>query len=177
MTPRTGDPATAAVGLLDAVHQLEAAEAEYRPPAAGTVENLVAAAVVVVLGAATVVGAVDLGVGTAARPGPGTWPLLVGIALLVLGLALAAACRRTHDAERFTRSALLVAVALATMVVFVTVIESIGFEIPSALLAFVWLKVLGHESWRLSVVTSVAVVVAFYVLFVGLLAVPIPHLF
>ena len=39
------------------------------------------------------------------------------------------------------------------------------------------LKVLGREGWRTSVITSVAIVVAFYLLFVALLSVPIPHMF
>jgi hypothetical protein len=63
------------------------------------------------------------------------------------------------------------------MVVFVVLIPVIGFEIPAALLAFVWLRFLGSEGWRTSIVTSVALVVAFYLIFVGALSVPIPHLF
>jgi hypothetical protein len=42
---------------------------------------------------------------------------------------------------------------------------------------FVWLRFLGRESWRLSIITSLATVVVFYIVFVGLLAVPIPHMF
>ena len=53
----------------------------------------------------------------------------------------------------------------------------IGFEIPAALLCFVWLRFLGRESWRMSVITSLAVVAGFYLVFVAALAVPIPHLF
>ena len=63
------------------------------------------------------------------------------------------------------------------MIVFVALISVIGFEIPSALLAFVWLRFLGGESWRTSAVTSIGVVVAFYLVFVAALSVPIPHLF
>jgi putative tricarboxylic transport membrane protein len=56
-------------------------------------------------------------------------------------------------------------------------IEVIGFEIPAAVLCFVWLRFLGRESWRMSIITSLAVVVGFYLVFVAALAVPIPHLF
>jgi hypothetical protein len=170
--PETGPDRT----LRDAVHRL-GTESGDRPPPAGVVENLVVAAVVAALGAATVALALSLGVGTAAAPGPGTWPLLIGIALTGLGAALAVTARRTHDAERFTRSALLVLAGLATMAGFVAVIGTIGFEIPAAVLAFVWLRFLGHESWRMSAVTSLLVVVAFYLLFVVALDVTIPHLF
>jgi len=181
VTAGTGHDPAAGTGpaptLRDAVHRLEAEEAGDRPPPGGPAENLVVAAAVVALGVATVAGAVGLGVGTAAVPGPGTWPLLVGIALTGLGVALAVTARSTHDAERFTRPALLVLAGLATMAAFVAVIDTVGFEIPAAVLSVVWLRFLGHESWRMSVVTSLLVVVAFYLLFVGALDVTIPHLF
>jgi hypothetical protein len=162
--------------LEEAVHQLEH-DAEHRPPPAGPVTNVVVAVVVVALGAAALVGSLSLGAGSAGSPGSGTWPTLVSLTLIVLGLALLPAVRRTADAERFTRPSWLVLVGIATMVVFVALISVIGFEIPAALLAFVWLRFLGGESWRSSIITSLAVVVAFYLIFVAALAVPIPHLF
>ncbi|MGY1593505.1 tripartite tricarboxylate transporter TctB family protein [Geodermatophilus sp. SYSU D00708] len=167
--------------MAETVHELEDAlheiEDEDRPPPAGPVTNLVVAAAVVALGAATVAGALSLDVGSAATPAAGMWPLLIGGVLVVLGLALVPLARRTHDAERFTRASWLVLLGLASMLVFVALISVIGFEIPAALLVFVWLRFLGHESWRLSVITSLAVVVGFYLLFVAALSVPIPHLF
>ena len=162
--------------LEEAVHQLEA-EAEHRPPPAGVATNLVVSALVVALGAAAIVGSLDLGIGTPSTPGPGTWPLILGAVLVLLGLALAVTARRTSDAERFTRSSWAVLAGVATMVVFVALISVIGFEIPAALLAFVWLRFLGGEGWRTSIITSLAVVVAFYLIFVAALSVPIPHLF
>jgi hypothetical protein len=148
-----------------------------RPPPAGPVANLMVAAAVVIMGGAAFAGSLRLGVGNPATPGPGTWPMLVGAALVVLGLALAVRARRTADAERFTGTGMLVVAAVATMVGYVAVIATIGFEIPTALLAFVWLRFLGRERWRTSVVISLAIVVALYVLFVGALEVTIPHLF
>ncbi|MGY1679198.1 tripartite tricarboxylate transporter TctB family protein [Geodermatophilus sp. SYSU D01176] len=163
--------------LEEAIHQVEAEEHEGRPPAAGTLGNVVVAAVVVALGAAAVLGSLPLDVGSAAAPEAGTWPLLISVVIVVLGLGLLAVVRRTTDAERFGRTSLLVLAGLATMVVFVAVLPVIGFEIPAALLAFVWLRFLGHEGWRTSIITSLAVVVAFYLIFVAALSVPIPHLF
>ena len=162
--------------LEEAVHQLEH-DAEHRPPAAGPLTNVAVAAVVVALGAAALVGSLSLGAGSAGNPGSGTWPMLISLTLIVLGLALLPAVRGTADAERFTQASWLVLVGIATMVVFVALISVIGFEIPAALLAFVWLRFLGHESWRSSIITSLGVVVAFYLIFVAALSVPIPHLF
>ena len=162
--------------LEEAVHQLEH-DAEHRPPPAGVTTNLVVATLVIALGAAALVGSLSLGAGSARAPGSGTWPLVLSLLLICLGLGLAVTARSTQDAERFSRSSLLVLAGLATMVAFVALISVIGFEIPAALLAFVWLRFLGGEGWRLSVITSLGLVVAFYLIFVAALSVPIPHLF
>jgi hypothetical protein len=97
--------------------------------------------------------------------------------LTALSAVLAARARSTTDAERFGRSSWQVVFAVATMVAFVALIGTIGFEVPAALLTFVWLRFLGHEGWRLSIITSVLVVVVLYLVFVAALAVRIPHLF
>lgn len=152
-------------------------EIEDTPPAAGPVTNLVTAGVVVAIGAATVAGSVGLGVGEPAAPGPGTWPLLVGAALVVFGAILGLRARHVTGTERFSRKGLLVVAAVVCMAVYVAVIAAVGFEIPTALLAFVWLRFLGRESWRVSVIGALAIAVAFYALFVGALSVTIPHLF
>ncbi|MFC4563902.1 tripartite tricarboxylate transporter TctB family protein [Nocardiopsis mangrovi] len=147
------------------------------PAPLGTAANIGVGIAVVALGAAGMAGAWALGPGEPARPGAGTWPLMVSAATAALGVALLFMAGRTRDTEAFSAASWKVLAGLATMVGFVAVIGVIGFEIPSALLAFVWLRFLGGESWRLSAVASVLIVVAFYVVFVGLLAVPIPHLF
>lgn len=168
----TGEPVEAT-----SVEQLvEQWEAE-KPPAAGTASNLAAAGVVGLLGLFGLITSFDLGVGSASAPGPGTWPGLVSALLLALAVGLAFTASRTHDAEKFGSTSWLVLVGLATMVGFATTVGRIGFEIPAALLAFVWLRVLGRETWRTSVVVSLVVTAAFYLIFVVALSTPIPHLF
>lgn len=171
------DQRGAELSLDEAIHQVEEAEHEGRPPAAGPLSNVLTAVAVVALGAAALVGSARLGLGTARSPEAGTCPLLISALLVVLGLGLFVTARRTRDAERFSRASWLVLAGLATMVGFVAVIQTIGFEIPATLLTFVWLRFLGREGWRTSIVTSLGVVVAFYLVFVAALSVPIPHLF
>ena len=165
------------LSLEDAIHEVEAIEHEYRPPAAGTLTSVLTAAAIVLLGVAALIGSSSLGIGTASEPGPGTWPMIISILLVVLGGVLLLMARKTSDAEKFSRGSWLVLAGLASMVGFVLVIEVIGFEIPAALLCFVWLRFLGREGWRMSVITSLAVVAGFYLVFVAALSVPIPHLF
>ena len=163
-------------GLEEAVHQIEV-EAEHRPPPAGRATNLAVGAAVVVLGTAALIGPLSLGAGSAGNPGSGTWPMVISVLLVLLGVGLLFTARGTADAERFSHDSWLVLAGLVTMVVFVALISVIGFEIPAALLAFVWLRFLGHETWRSSIITSLGVVVAFYLIFVAALSVPIQHLF
>jgi hypothetical protein len=169
--------ASGELDLQEAIHQVELEEAEVRPPAAGPLANLITALVVLAFGVAALLGSLALGLGTPRSPAAGLWPLLISIVMVVLAAVLVLTTRSTTDAEKFSRTGWLVLAGLATMLLFVAAIGTIGFEIPAALLAFVWLRFLGHESWRMSIVTSIAVVVAFYLLFVAALAVPIPHLF
>ncbi|AXB42843.1 tripartite tricarboxylate transporter TctB family protein [Amycolatopsis albispora] len=149
---------------------------EEQPSAAGPLTNAVTAVVLIGIGVVAVIASLALGVGTASEPDSGMWPLLLGGALVVLGAALLVRFRAPADTERFTGSSWLVLAGLATMVFFVAVIEYIGFEIPATLLCFAWLRFLGRENLRLSIVGSVAMVAVFYAVFVGALSVPIPHL-
>jgi hypothetical protein len=167
---------TTAPGASTPEQLAEQWEAE-KPPPASPVVNLATAAVVVGVGAAGIAGALALGIGTLGAPAAGTWPLAISVVLVVLGITLGVDWRTTKDTEQFTGSTGVVVVGLATMVAFALLISTIGFEIPALLLAFVWLKFLGRESWRVAVIGSLAMVLAFYIVFVVALGVSIPHLF
>jgi putative tricarboxylic transport membrane protein len=155
---------------------LRAEWAEDRPPHAGPWSQLVAAVVAAVIGIAGVIGSLALGLGRLTQPGPGLWPFVVSVVVTVLSIVLALVGRHGTDTEKFSRSSVQTAVAVLTLVVFAAVLPLIGFELPSLLLTFVWLRFLGKESWVSSVAISVGTVAAFYVLFVLLLQIPLPRL-
>jgi hypothetical protein len=150
--------------------------AEDRPPHAGPWSQLGAAVVAAVVGIAGVIGSLALGLGRLTQPGPGLWPFVVCVVVTVLSIILALVGRHGTDTEQFSRSSVQTAVAVLTLVVFASVLPLIGFEIPSLLLTFVWLRFLGKESWVSSVAISVGTVAAFYLLFVLLLQIPLPRL-
>ena len=101
--------------------------------------------------------------------GPAYQLVSAAFVLLVVG-------RHLDDTEKFTRSSLLVAVGAATFVALGVLLPVIGFEIPAVLLGIVWLRFLGGESWRSTIVISVLTTAAFYGLFLYALSVPLPHL-
>jgi hypothetical protein len=157
--------------------QLAAEWDEERPPHAGPIANVAAGIVTASLGVAGVALSLSMGIGTPARPEAGMWPLIISVVMAVLSVALLLFGRRTLDAEAFSSSSWQVAAGVGTLIGFVLAIGLTGFEIPTLLLTFFWLRFLGKETWRMSALLSVIVTGAFYLIFVVALSVPIPHLF
>jgi putative tricarboxylic transport membrane protein len=157
----------------EVAHELE----ERRPPAGGPIYQVVSSLVPLALGLTGAVLAYGYGLGTLKRPGAGLWPFVISMLIVTLSLLLLVIGRHLQDAEKFTRSSLLVIIGLATFVGIAVLLPIIGFEIPSLLLCVVWLKFLGGESWRSTVIVSVVTVAAFYLLFLYGLRIPLPHLF
>jgi hypothetical protein len=177
---RIGDAVTDTPELVDEPRTAEELIAQWeaeKPPAAGRAHNLAGAVVVIGVGVFALIQSLQQGVGSPAAPGAGTWPFVVSLILIILGVALAAVSGRTKDAEKFSSTSWAVLFGLATMVGFGLLISIVGFEIPGVLLTFAWLKGLGRESWRTSIMASVGIVAAFYLIFVVALGTSIPHLF
>lgn len=150
--------------------------ADERPPAGGPAYQIVAALVVLVIGIGGAYLAYGYGLGSLRRPGPGLWPFAVSVLIALLAIMLLVVGRHLDDAEKFTRASLLVLVGGATFVGLGLMLPTLGFEIPAILLGIVWLRFLGGESWRSTIVISVATTAAFYLLFLYALKIPLPHL-
>jgi hypothetical protein len=147
-----------------------------RPPAGGPVYQLVSSLVVLVFGVVAAVLAYGYGLGSLRRPGPGLWPFVVSIAIAVLAVILLVVGRTLADAEKFTRASYLVLAGAATFVGLGLLLPTIGFEIPAVLLGIVWLRFLGGETWRSTIVISICTTAGFYLLFLYALRIPLPHL-
>ena len=169
--PRGGD--VLAELEAEVAHELE----EHRPPPGGPAYQTVAALITLAVGVLGAVLAHGYGLGSLRRPGPGLWPMACATLVIALSLVLLLISRGWTDSERFTRSSILPAVGLATFVGLGFLIPVIGFEIPALGLCIVWLRFLGGESWRSTLVVSVGTVAAFYALFLHALRIPLPHLF
>lgn len=139
-------------------------------------QNIIAALIPLAVGACGVAGSFGLGVGDFASPGPGLWPLIVSIAIVVLSAVLVVESRPTGTEEAFNRGTLTVAVAVASLAGFVALFERIGFEIPAVALLVLWLKVLGREPWRITVAVALCATAGIYLLFIVALGVSLPHL-
>ena len=116
------------------------------------------------------------GLGTLRRPGPGLWPFIVSCLIVVLAVVLWSSAATSTTRRSSRGRACSSPVGAATFVALGFLLPVIGFEIPAVLLGIVWLRFLGGESWRSTIVISVLTTAAFYGLFLYALSVPLPHL-
>ena len=156
----------------EVAHELE----EERPPAGGPVYQIAGAVVGVAIGAAGAVLSAGYGLGSLREPGPGLWPFIVSVLIATMSVLLLLLGRGLTDAEAFTRSSVLPVVGVVTFVAFGVLMPVTGFEIPALALCVLWLKFLGGENWRNTLVISLLTVAAFYFLFLYGLRIPLPHL-
>jgi putative tricarboxylic transport membrane protein len=156
----------------EVAHELE----EERPPAGGPSYQIAGASVGVAIGVGGAILSAGYGLGSLREPGPGLWPFVISVLIAAMSAVLLVVGRGLTDAEAFTRSSVLPVVGVVTFVAFGLLMPVTGFEIPALALCVIWLKFLGGESWRNTVVISVVTVAAFYLLFLYGLRIPLPHL-
>jgi hypothetical protein len=157
--------------------QLAAQWEEEKPPAAGALANAASSLVVIGVGIGAVVLSIAMGLGTPEKPQPGLWPFIISSVMVALGLFQLIAGRHNRDAEKFTRMSTAPLTGLVTLAAMVALMPLIGFELPALVLCIIWMRFLGGETWRSTLVVSAGVVIAFYGIFVLALNTSIPHLF
>ncbi|WP_457967913.1 tripartite tricarboxylate transporter TctB family protein [Arthrobacter sp. D1-29] len=179
VAPGGETPGTGPGEVLDDLtpEQLAAQWEEEKPPAAGALANAASSLVVLAVGIGAVVLSVAMGLGTPASPQPGLWPFIISCVMVALGLFQLIVGRRNRDAEKFTRMSTAPLTGLVTLAAMVALMPLIGFEIPALVLCIIWMRFLGGETWRSTLVVSASVVLAFYGIFVLALGTSVPHLF
>ncbi|MQA08226.1 MAG: hypothetical protein GEU98_06665 [Pseudonocardiaceae bacterium] len=137
-------------------------------------KNRFAGLIFLLAGLAVILHAFALSIGSWQEPGPGMWPLVIGVALVLASVAVLSQRIDAAEGEEFTPRSLLAVPAMLSLYVFVWAFSLLGSTVPGFLLALFWLKVLGRRSWPISIVVSVVATAVFYVLFVLALGVPFP---
>jgi hypothetical protein len=153
-------------------HELE----DDRPPQGGPVYQIVGALAGVTIGVGGALMSWNYGLGDLQKPGPGMWPFIVSVVITALSALLLLIGRGLDDSEAFSRSSLLPIAGVATFIMFAVLLPLTGFEVPALVICVVWLKFLGGETWRSTIIISVVTVAAFYLLFLYGLRIPLPHL-
>ncbi|OLT43180.1 hypothetical protein BJF85_03850 [Saccharomonospora sp. CUA-673] len=139
-------------------------------------QNLIAAAVIMTVGIVAVVMSASLGVGDLAEPEPGMWPMMISVVLVAMSAALLLQSGRHGDEQAFTRESLIVVVAVVSLLVYASLFERIGFEVPTVAVLLLWIKGLGRQSWLVSLAVSFGSCAVIYAVFISALGVPLPHI-
>ncbi len=139
-------------------------------------QNIVAAAVLLGVGIVAAIASWQLGVGEPADPGPGLWPLIVSVGLVVFAAVLVVRSHPTGAEERFGRDSLVVVGAVLSLLAYAFLFEQVGFEIPTIALLVLWLKGFGRESWKVTATVSVGATAVVYLLFITGLDMSLPHI-
>jgi len=142
------------------------------------IERAVSLAVLVACGVYLVNGWM-LPVGTIARPGPGFYPLAVGVFGAVVSIAWVVTTFRRAPAAAGGGMAIVqdpwrVSVTAGLLIVFCFLLPSAGY--PLAAFFFTGLLLLGlGASWNAALVIALACAILSYYLFAVLLGVPLPR--
>lgn len=139
--------------------------------------HLAGAAGVFVLGVAAIIGALDLGYWHRG-PGPGFFPLWMGILLAALAMVWAWQVRRGNGvpaaAEVPEHGQRQMVQVLAALVVLVLVLDLIGFQLGMTLFVLFIVRVVGRRRWLDSVIVAVVAGFGVYALFANVLQVYLP---
>jgi len=148
------------------------------PDPAGPIANLLSSLVVLALSVTGMVISLGLGLGTPAAPAAGMWPFIITLIAAVMSVVQIIVGRTGgKDGEKFSSMSWYAVIGFATLILMVVLMPLIGFEIPSLLLCFVWMRWLGGERWRSATIYSILIVGAFYAIFIAALGTTIPRLF
>jgi putative tricarboxylic transport membrane protein len=114
--------------------------------------------------------------------GPAWFPGLIAGGLIVCGVLLVAARLRAATSEpllalpewsRRARPVASVASVIAGLLLYIFVVDALGFHIVACALLLAWSRLLG-ASWRLALPVSFAATVVIHLAFYKLLKVPLP---
>jgi putative tricarboxylic transport membrane protein len=136
--------------------------------------DLIAGLAFLALGVGVCLGASRLGFGSFRAPEPGFFPWLGGLALVGLSGALLVRTRGagTDQPRRgeWARPAML----LGALVLYVPILEPLGYPVATTALCTVALRILRVRGWAAPIGTSVALAVGSFLLFRRALGVELP---
>lgn len=138
--------------------------------------GLLGGLVPLVLGIVASIGAYELAIGQLNKPGPGLWPFLLSVLLVVCSLILLIKDVRKDSYEKFTGKAKLVIYTIIATAIFIVVFQYIGMPVAVVGLLLFQLRVVGAEKWKISLLVTAGMTVACYLLFAVWLKLPFPGL-
>jgi hypothetical protein len=131
-------------------------------------KDFAAGAIYIVTGGAFAIGALNYNIGKAARMGPGWFPLLVGILLVVVGIAtLVNGLRRSAVAEKIKHPSLTtIAWILGAVILFGLLLQPAGLVVSLLVLVLVSSRASHEFTWKGALANAVALIVFSILVFI-----------
>ena len=118
-------------------------------------------------------------IGSAKQPGPGLYPLVVGIFLLVtsIGTGFGVRSKAAQGKIDWPRGAgrWRMAAILGAILTYIILLPYAGHAIAATIVILVALQAIGGQRWPMKIVLSVAIGFGSYYLFNTLLGTPLPR--
>ena len=117
----------------------------------------------------------EMEVGSLTAPGPGFWPRVLVVAIVVVSvLGLVVDMREGIEVFELGGTARVLG-GFALLVLFTLMFEQTGSILAGFVFLMLWLKGLNGESWRMALAISVVAPLVSYLLFVTALGVRLPE--
>jgi hypothetical protein len=137
--------------------------------------DVTSGALLALIGVAVIVWSFRLQIGTIQEPQPGFFPLVVGSLIVVLSLVLAVrGWLGRGDAVQAFHGWRRPSIMVVSLALYAAALEPMGYIPSTVFISVIAFRILGLISWVVSVLSSVALSVICYVLFVHLLGVELP---
>ncbi|WP_262685641.1 tripartite tricarboxylate transporter TctB family protein [Paenibacillus baimaensis] len=115
--------------------------------------------------------------GTWNNPGPGLWPTCLSVLIMVVSVMLFFTDRNgdRKDDESFTTDSRYSLYGVLSLALFIVLFEQIGLSLPSIAVFLFWTRFLGMERWITSILVSLGLTAAIYMIFAWGLHIPFPE--
>jgi putative tricarboxylic transport membrane protein len=141
--------------------------------------DIIGSVLLILVGTGVIVESIRLHIGTPLRPQPGFFPFLGGFLLIGLSVVLLVqgwlgrGKSSLQDREAYGEL-LRPLILIVSLGAYTVVLESVGYVLPTIIIAGIILRVLGVKSWKMISLASVGLSVGTYVLFGRVLGIDLP---
>lgn len=138
--------------------------------------DLLSGAILLVLGLYIAYEALQMSFGSIRRPGPGFFPVILAVLLIVTAGVVAIRSLRFGSeavAVGFGQRTWHILVTIAAVALYTALLETVGFLLCTLVLTFALLKGMGRVSWLRSAAIAIGGTVGLYLIFTQL-GIPLP---
>jgi len=118
-----------------------------------------------------------LGFGSITQPGSGFFPLICGVGVTTLSAVWMFISRKSETkSEPLWKKGQWIRPITAVGIIgaYIALLELVGYVLSTITFVLLWQFLVEHEKWKKTIMISVIMTACMYILFVQLLAVPLP---